>query len=220
MLIDRSTSMEEEEMRVWYRCVVLAGAALLWAGANVRAQIRETVSLPPAYTQKGGLTERPNHPVVLLHSREGEFTGGARMVAQLMFKQIDPTKAVEKVTPPKGIDGIIAYPESRMLMVHGTPEAVAGYRVSLEKLDREAATGKAGEKTQGPAVSDAASSSPVILLPAGAKLRLEADRVEQDARTTRATGHVVIGLPDGIELRAKQVRVTREGGQQRIAIEK
>ncbi len=124
-------------MRVWYRGAVLAGAALFWVGVHARAQIRETVGLPPAHPTQGGLTERPNHPVVLLHSREGEFTGGDRVIAQFMLKQMDPTKAVEAVTPPKGIDGIIAYPGSRMLMIRGMREAVAGYRASLEKVDRD-----------------------------------------------------------------------------------
>ncbi len=61
---------------------------------------------------------------------------------------------------------------------------------------------------------------PVIVIPAGAKLRLEAERVAQDGNVTQATGHVVIGLANGIELRAREVRVTREGDRQRIVIEK
>ena len=55
-------------MKVWCRGAALAGAALLWAGAHVGAQIRETVGLPPAPRQRSGVVERPNHPVVLLNT--------------------------------------------------------------------------------------------------------------------------------------------------------
>src|SRR5947209_3843472 len=178
-------------MRVWYRSAALAGTALLWVGVHARAQIRETVGLPPAHPPKGGLKERPNHPVVLLHSREGEFTGGERTTTQFILKQIDPVKAVEKVTPPKGIDGIIAYLGSQMLMVRGTREAVAGYRAALEQVDRAAGLGEPGKPGK---EGEATSDRPVILLPATAKLRLEADRLQQDGQVMQATGHVVIGL--------------------------
>ena len=75
-------------MKVWCRGAALAGAALLWAGAHVGAQIRETVGLPPAPRQRSGVVERPNHPVVLLNTREGEFSGGERIVTQFMLKRI------------------------------------------------------------------------------------------------------------------------------------
>ena len=45
-------------MKVWYRGAALAGAALLWAGAHVGAQIRETVGLSPIRPKGPGLAER------------------------------------------------------------------------------------------------------------------------------------------------------------------
>jgi hypothetical protein len=44
--------------------------------------------------------------------------------------------------------------------------------------------------------------------------------MEHEGQALEATGHVVLGLPNDIELRAQQVRVTTENGQQRIVIEK
>jgi len=206
-------------MKVWCRGAALAGAALLWAGAHVGAQIRETVGLPPAPRQRSGVVERPNHPVVLLNTREGEFSGGERIVTQFMLKRIDPARAVEKVSPPQGIDGLIAYPGSRMLMVRGTREAVAGYRASLEKVDREAGNER-GERGQSLNEGEAPAGLPVILVPAHGKLSLKADRLENQGESTRATGHVVLRLANGIELRARQVRVTTADGKRRIVIEK
>jgi hypothetical protein len=119
---------------------------------------------------------------------------------------------VAKLTPPKGIDGIIAYPGSRMLMVRGKKDAVAGYRAALEKLDREAGA------TETPGVE--VGGRPEVVVAAKGKLALKADQVSQEGGETRATGHVVIGLANGIELRAGQVRITTEGGRRRIVIEK
>jgi hypothetical protein len=219
--VDGSTSKEEEEtMKVWYRGAALASVALLWAGAHVGAQIRETVGLPSTQPKGTGLAERPHHPVVLLNTREGEFSGGERIVAQFMLKQLDPEGAVARVSPPKGIDGIIAYPGSRMLMVRGTREAVAGYRASLEKLDRQAGAREPGEGRPSLDEDETSAVRPFILVPSSGKFSLKADRVEQGGKGMEATGHVVLGLPDGIELRAQQVRVTTNGGRQRIVIEK
>jgi hypothetical protein len=44
--------------------------------------------------------------------------------------------------------------------------------------------------------------------------------VVQEGDVTHAAGHVAIGVADGIELSAQQVRVIREGARQRIVIEK
>src|SRR5580704_7567870 len=104
-------------MKVWYRGAALAGAALLWVGAHVGAQIRETVGLAPHRAGQSGAVERPGHPVVLLHSRAGEFEGGERIVTYLVLQRLDPASVVDRVSPPKGVDGIIAYPGSRMLVV-------------------------------------------------------------------------------------------------------
>ena len=57
-------------------------------------------------------------------------------------------------------------------------------------------------------------------MPLTEKLVLKAERVTQEGAVSRATGHVVLGLRNGIELRAQQVSVTTEGGQRRIIIEK
>jgi hypothetical protein len=219
-LIDGSTSKEEEEMKVWYRGAALAGAALLWAGAHVGAQIRETVGLPPLRSKGPGLAERPNHPVVLLNTREGEFSGGERIVTQFMLKRLDPERAVAKVSPPKGIDGIIAYPGSRLLMVRGTREAVAGYRASLEKADRETGAKESSEGRPRMGGSETSGTRPVILVPANGKLNLKADQLVHEGDAMEATGHVVLGLANGIELHAQQVRVTPKDGQQQIVIEK
>lgn len=207
-------------MRVWYPSLVLASAVLLGAGFPAVAQIRETVPLSAAHPPQGALAERPNHPVVLLHTRAGEFTGADQTVAQFMLKQIDPVKAVETVSPPKGIDGIIAYPGSRMLMVRGSREAVAGYRASLEKADREAPARGPREPAGGPGERAVSPEQPVILLPTREKLQIKADHVETKGESLQATGNVVLRLANGIELRARRVRITRSGGQQRIEIER
>lgn len=197
-------------MKVWFRAAGLAGGALLVVGLQVGAQIREIVPGGEVATPRPGLVARPGHPVVLLHTREGEFVGGERTVTQIMFKRLDPKAAVSKISPPEGIDGIIAYPRSRLLEVRGTKAAVAGYRASLEKLDRESRE----SETAAPA------AHPVITVAAAAKLALKADRVESEGETVRATGHVVIGLANGIELRAQAVRITTAGGKKRIEVEK
>jgi hypothetical protein len=202
-------------MNIWYRSAGLAGAILLWANIHVGAQIRETAGLPP----KPGTTSRPrergNHPVVLLHTRAGEFEGGERIVTYLMLQRLDPASAVERASPPSGVDGLIAYPGSRMLAIRGTKEAVAGYRATLEKLDhspaatdRQATAGGAGE------------SRPSLIIPEGAKLGLEADRVETEGDVTRATGHVFIRLGSGVELHAAQVRLTKRNAGQEMVIER
>lgn len=206
-------------MKVWLRGAALAGAALFWAGTHVGAQIRESVNLPSGHAQGPGLAERPNHPVVLLNSHAGLFSGEKQIVAQLMLKQLDPAEAVEKVTPPKGIDGIIAYPGARMLMVRGTEEAVAGYRASLEKVDRQ--VGKVpSQPGRSQSEGEVAGGRPVVLIPAKGKLQLKADRLVQQGKSTEAIGHVVLDLANGIELRAERVRVTGEDGERRIEIEK
>jgi hypothetical protein len=200
-------------MRVWYRGGALAGAALLLATGHIGAQIRQGVGGAPSPRAAPGLVERTGHPEVLLNTRDPEFEGGERGIAQLRFRQLDPKAAVGKIPPPKGIDGIIAYPGSRMMMVRGTKQAVAGYRAALEKLDREggAAAGWKGME---------AAERPEVVVPAHGKLALKADQVSQEGGLTRATGHVVIGLANGIELRAAQVRITTAGGSRRIVIEK
>ena len=60
----------------------------------------------------------------------------------------------------------------------------------------------------------------MILVPAQGKLSLKADRLVNQGESTQATGHVVLRLANGIELRARQVRVTTEDGKRRIVIEK
>jgi hypothetical protein len=214
--MDGSTSQEEEEeMKVWYRGAALAGAVLLWAGAQVGAQIRETVGLPPKPVDGRGVVERASHPVVLLQTRAGEFEGGERSVSYLMLQRLEPADAVGRVSPPRGVDGIIAYPGSRLLVLRGTKEAVAGYRASLEKLDR--APGEAG----GPAKAvSTAQGPPSLTLPEGANLGLKADQVERAGDVTRATGHVVLSLGNGIELHADRVRVRKSEAGQEIVIEK
>ncbi len=195
-------------MRVWMRSAALAGGALLLAGMHVGAQIREIGGSPGRTRGAARMTPRRGQPEVLMNTREGEFVGGERVIAQIMLKRVDPKGAVDRLTPPTGIDGIIAYPGSRMLEVRGTKEAVAAYRASLEKLDR------AGTAA---AASDA---WPEIVVRSAGKLALTADQVSQDGATTRATGHVVICLGNGVELKARSVRVLTEDGQRRIVIEK
>jgi hypothetical protein len=202
-------------MKVWYRGAALAGAALLWVGAHVGAQIRETVGLAPKRVEGHAVTERPGHPVVLLHSRAGEFEGGERIVTQFMLQRLDPASAVDRVSPPKGVDGIIAYPGSHVLEVRGTKEAVAGYRASLEKLDRAP-----GEERRHDGAEVVPGDRPSLTIPENSKLSLKADRLEHAGDVTRAIGHVVIGLGTGIELHAQRVRVTRSGALQEIVIEK
>jgi hypothetical protein len=202
-------------MKVWYRGAALAGAALLWMGAYVGAQIRETVGPAPKQVEGHGATERPGHPVVLLHSRAGEFEGGERIVTQFILQRLDPASAVDRVSPPKGVDGIIAYPGSHVLEVRGTKEAVAGYRASLEKLDRAPA-----EERRRAGAGDVSVGRPSLTIPVNRKLSLKADRLERAGEVTRAIGHVVIGLGSGIELHAERVRVTRAGANQEIVIEK
>jgi hypothetical protein len=199
-------------MRVWYRGGILAGAALMLASGHIGAQIRQGVGGPSSPRPAAGLTERMGHPEVLLNTRDPEFEGGERVIAQWMFRRLDPKAAVGRLTPPKGIDGIIAYPGSRMLMVRGKKDVVASYRAALEKLDREAGAPETPEKEAG--------ERPEVVVAAKGKLALKADQVSQEGGLTRATGHVVIGLADGIELRAAQVRITTEGGRRRIVIEK
>jgi hypothetical protein len=200
-------------MKVWYRGGALAGGALLLASSHIGAQIREGVAGARMPRAESGVVERRGHPEVLLNTRAPEFEGGERVVVQIMLKQLDPKAAVGKVPPPAGVDGLIAYPGSRLLMVRGTKEAVAGYRASLEKLDREAEGGK-------PVDGAALGMSPEIRVPVTEKLALKAERVTQEGAMSRATGHVVLGLGNGIELRAQQVRITTVGGQRRIIIEK
>jgi hypothetical protein len=202
-------------MKVWYRSAALAGAGLLWVGAHVGAQIRDTVGLPPKRVEGRGVVERSNHPVVLLHSRAGEFEGGPRTVSYLMLQRLDPAGAVERVSPPSGVDGIIAYPGSRMLVIRGSKEAVAGYRASLEKLDR--APGEAGRPAKAGSVVEA---HPSLILPEGGKLGLKADRVERAGDVTHATGHVILSLGNGIELHAARVQVRKSEAGQEIVIEK
>lgn len=202
------TLHERKRMRVWIRSAALAGGALLLAGMHVGAQIRELAGSGSKVAPRSGPMERPNHPVVLLNGRVGESVAGERVIVEFRLQQMDPKEVVEKVTPPKGVDGIIAYPASRMLTLRGTKEAVSDYRTSLEKLDR--ANG----------VTASAGARPAITLAAAAKLSVKADKVEGTDRDLRATGDVVIGLPNGIELRAQQVRITTEGGRKRVVIEK
>jgi hypothetical protein len=202
-------------MNIWYRSAALAGAILLWANIHVGAQIREAVGLPSKPGAASHPTERSNHPVVLLHTRAGEFEGGERIVSYLMLQRLDPASAVERASPPRGLDGLIAYPGSRMLAIRGTKEAVAGYRAALEKLDR--APVEAARPAKG---GGAAASRPWLIIPEGAKLGLEADRVETEGDVTHATGHVVIRMGSGVELHAAQVRVTRRNAAQEIVIEK
>lgn len=206
-------------MKVWMRGAALASAALFWAGTHVGAQIRQSVSLAPARAGGSGLTERPNHPVVLLNSHEGTFTGVRQVVTQLTLKQLDPAAAVEQVAPPKGIDGIIAYPGSRMLIVRGTEAAVAGYRSALESADRQAGTG-VGNVRPNPSLREAPNGLPVIVVPARGKLQLQADRLAQEGTSTEAIGHVLLKLPNGVELHARQVRIVAADGQRRIEIER
>jgi hypothetical protein len=194
-------------MNVWFRGAALAGGLLLLMGMHVGAHKEEAVGDRTPGTRRG-LVARPNHPVVLLNGQVGEGIEGEQIVAQVMLKQLDPRTAVEKISPPKGVGGIIAYPAARILMLRGTKEAVAGYRASLEKLDSE--TGAAL----------APATPPVITLAPNTKLSLKAERVVSEGGVTRATGNVVMGLPSGIEIRAHQVRVTTEGGKKRIVIEK
>lgn len=201
-------------MKVWYRSAALAAAALLWLGAHVGAQIREAVGLPAKPVEARGVAERPNHPVVLLHTRAGEFEGGARSVSYLMLQQLEPAAAVERVSPPSGVDGIIAYPGSRMLVIRGTKEAVAGYRASLEKLDRAPGAASRPSKAESPR-----ESRPSLIVPEGGKLGLKADRVERAGDLTRASGHVVLSLGNGIELHAERVRVRKSEAGQEIVIE-
>jgi hypothetical protein len=198
-------------MKVMVRGAALAGAALLVVAIHTGAQIREGGAGPVTRREGTETVTRRGHPEVLLNTRAPEFEGGERAVAQFMLKRLDPKAAVGKVPPPKGIDGIIAYPGSKMLMVRGLKEAVAGYRAALEKADMGAGEASGGEK---------AEMRPEIWLPAKGKLDLRADQTTHDGAVTRATGRVVIGLPNGIELRAQQVRVTTEGGKRRIVIEK
>jgi len=201
-------------MKVWYRSAALAAAALLWVGAHVGAQIRETIGLPAKPVEGRGVVERSNHPVVLLHTRAGEFEGGARGISYLMLQRLEPADAVERVSPPSGVDGIIAYPGSRMLVLRGTKEAVAAYRASLEKLDRSPGTASRPSKAEVPG-----GSRPSLIIPEGSKLGLKADRVERSADVTRATGHVILSLGNGIELRAERVRVRKSEAGQEIFIE-
>jgi hypothetical protein len=195
-------------MNVWFRGAALASGLLMLAGIHVGAHKREVGRDKQAPRGRPTLAARPNHPVVLLNGRIGESVEGERIVEQILLKQLDPKTAVDRVSPPMGVDGIIAYPAAGTLMVRGTKEAVASFRASLEKLDRES-----GEPA-------APAAQPVITIGADTKLSLKADRVETEGSVVRATGHVVIGLPNGIELRADQVRVTTEGGKKRIVIEK
>src|SRR5262245_31287068 len=136
-------------MRVWYRGGPVAGAALLLASRQIGAQIRQGVGGPSSPRTSAGLTERAGHPEVLLNTRDPEFEGGERVIVQWTFKRLEPKAAVARITPPKGIDGIIAYPGSRMLMVRGKKDAVASYRAALEKLDRAAGAPQAHEKEAG-----------------------------------------------------------------------
>jgi hypothetical protein len=198
-------------MKVVVRGGALAGAALLVVAVHTGAQIREGGAGPVSSPGSSEATARRAHPEVLLNTRGPEFEGGDRVVAQFMLKRLDPKAAVGKVPPPKGIDGIIAYPGSRMLMVRGLKEAVAGYRAALEKADGADSEVSAEKKTAG---------RPEIWLPATGRLNLRADQTTQDGPVTRATGRVVISLPNGIEVRAQQVRVTTEDGKRRIVIEK
>jgi hypothetical protein len=202
-------------MKVWYRSAALAGVALLWTGAHVGAQIRQSVGLPAKPVEGRGVVERANHPVVLLHTRAGEFEGGERTVSYLMLQRLEPTRAVERVTPPDGVDGIIAYPGSRMLVIRGTKAAVAGYRASLEKLDR--APGEAARPSK---AENAPEGRPSVTLPSGGKLGLKADRVERAGDVTHASGHVVLHLGNGIELHAERIRVNKGADGQEIVIEK
>jgi hypothetical protein len=198
-------------MKVLVRGAALAGAALLVVGIHAGAQIREGGAGPVSRPEEAKAAAGRPHPEVLLNTRGPEFEGGERVVAQFMLKRLDPKAAVGKVPPPKGIDGIIAYPGSRMLMVRGLKEAVAGYQAALEKAD--AGTVETGGAEQ-------AATLPEIWLPAKGKLDLRSDRTVQDGSVTRATGSVLIRLPDGVEVRAQQVRVTTEDGKRRIVIEK
>src|SRR5438067_2181012 len=201
-------------MKVWYRGAVLAGASLLWVGAHVGAQIRETVGLPSKHGQGGGVVERANHPIVLRHTRAGEFEGGQRTVSYLILQRLDPAGAVERVSPPSGVDGIIAYPGSRMLVIRGTKEAVAGYRASLEKLDRAGGAASRPAKLESPQ-----GGRPSLTIPEGGRLGLKADRVQRSGDVTRASGHVILSLGNGIELHAERVHVRKSETGQEIVIE-
>jgi hypothetical protein len=198
-------------MKVLVRGAVLASAALLVVGIHAGAQIREGGAGPVSRSEGATAAGGRSHPEVLLNTRGPEFEGGDRVVAQFMLKRLDPKAAVGKVPPPQGIDGIIAYPGSRMLMVRGLKAAVAGYKAALEKVD--AGTAAVGDLEK-------AEARPEIWLPAKGKLDLRADQTTQDGSITCATGAVVIRLPNGVEVRAQQVRVTTEGGKRRIVIEK
>jgi hypothetical protein len=213
-------------MNVWFRGASLAGGALLLMGMHVGAQIREGGSSLTHPPQGSGLIERPNHPVVLWNNRDNVFVGGERIVSQFAV-QVDP-ETVSKFHPPAGIDGIIAYPGSRMLMVRGTKEAVASYRASLAKLEREAAesssdageSSKHADKAKAPAGKAWSATHPVLTIAAKAMSQLKADRIDKKGPVVHATGHVVIQLGHGAELHAQQVRVTTSGDEKRIVIEK
>jgi hypothetical protein len=212
-------------MNVWFRGAALAGGALLLMGMHVGAQIREGGSSLTNAPRGSGLIERADHPVVVWNNRDNVFVGGERIVTQFRVR-LDP-EAVSKDRPPAGVDGIIAYPGSGMLMVRGTKEAVASYRASLAKLDGAAtAPSDAGAPPKplekGKAAADVAASAarPVITVAAQAKIGLNADRIEKRGRVMEAKGHVVIHLANGVELHAQQVRVTTKGGERQIFIEK
>jgi hypothetical protein len=214
------------EMNVWFRSAALAGGALLLMGIHVGAQIREGGSSVIHAPKGSGPIERPNHPVVLWNNRDNVFVGGERIVAQLRV-QLDP-ETVSKVHPPAGVDGIIAYPGSRMLMVRGTREGVASYRASLAKLEGEAAEApsdtrepaKTKEKGKAVAVVEASATRPVITMTSNAKIGLHADRIDKKGGVVQASGHVIIELANGVELHAQQIRVTTKGGEKQIVIEK
>ena len=124
-------------MNIWYRGAALAGAILLWASVHVGAQIRETVGLPPRPGSGARPTERSEPPGGAAPHPRGRVRGRrADRHLSVMLQRLDPAGAVERASPPSGVDGIIAYPGSRMLAIRGTREAVAGYRAALEKLDR------------------------------------------------------------------------------------
>jgi hypothetical protein len=52
------------------------------------------------------------------------------------------------------------------------------------------------------------------------KLGLTADRVERAGDVTRASGHVVMQLGNGVELRAERIRATKGSAGQEIVIQK
>ena len=83
----------------------------------------------------------------VLHTRAGEFEGGARSVSYLMLQRLEPAEVVERVSPPGGVDGIIAYPGSRNGQATVAGGQVTTRRVRKRWSARRSAGPKARQKT-------------------------------------------------------------------------